>query len=569
MESPEGISRQHTLPSVETCIHAQLRRLKVLQDHLSFKNAAWQEVHMSPCRAPASHSYTKVTKASAAVALIPDSAVITVAGFVGLGFPEYLVKAVRARYDSTQHPKDLHVVAVAACGDGKGRGLDELAVEGLISTATFGWAGLSPKLLKMIVAKKVNAWNLPLGVVSHIIRDTAAGRPGPVTPIGLGTFVDPCEQGGKLTSPDQADIVHLVQVGRKQLLWYEAPPKVHAALLRGTTADLDGNISFEKEALHLDSLNMAMAAHNSGGIVIVQVERIVERGSLPTRTAHIPGAIVDKIVLAPPENHWMHLGSGQYDGSLSGEVRAPSSAIASLPMNERKVIAHRAMLMIHRPHAIVNLGIGMPEGVATVCTTHGHHNPSAMPINLSTEAGSIGGVPTGGLRFGASHNAAAHMPCATMIDFYNGGGVDVACLGMAEVDEEGNVNVSYFPPRTPGCGGFIDISQTAKKVIFVGSFTSGGLQVHLEGSKLHIDQEGRSRKFRSKVQQKTFAASSANGRPIMYVTERAVFKLVEGKGLELVEVAPGVDVQEHVLDLMDFKPLMPHVKQMDPRCFSK
>ncbi|KAL3142433.1 hypothetical protein ABBQ38_002764 [Trebouxia sp. C0009 RCD-2024] len=421
----------------------------------------------------------------------------------------------------------------------------------------------------MIVAKKVNAWNIPLGVVSHIIRDTAAGRPGPVTPIGLGTFVDPREQGGKLTSPDQADIVHLVQVGQKQLLWYEAPPKMHAALLRGTTADLDGNISFEKEALYLDSLNMAMAAHNSGGIVIVQVERVVERGSLPTRTAHIPGAIVDKIVVAPPENHWMHLGSGQYDGSLSGEVRAPISAIAPLPMNERKVIAHRAMLMIDRPHAIVNLGIGMPEGVATVCTTHGHHNPSAMPINLSTEAGSIGGVPTGGLRFGASHNAAAHMPCATMIDFYNGGGVDVACLGMAEVDEEGNVNVSYFPPRTPGCGGFIDISQTAKKVVFVGSFTSGGLKVHLEGSKLHIDQEGRSRKFRKKVQQKTFAASSANGRPIMYVTERAVFKLVEGKGLELVEVAPGVDVQKHVLDLMDFEPLMPHVKQMDPRCFSK
>lgn len=553
----------------DLCMHAQLRRLKVLQHHLKSQQTVQEVLLRAPCRATASHSDSKVAKAAEAVALIPDSAIITVAGFVGLGFPEYLVKAVRQRYDSTQHPKNLHVLAVAACGDGKGRGLDELAVDGLISTATFGWAGLSPKLLKMITAKKVDAWNLPLGVVSHIIRDTAAGRSGPITPIGLGTFVDPREQGGKLTSTDQADIVHLVTMGTKQLLWYEAPPKVHAALLRGTTADLDGNISFEKEALYLDSLNMAMAAHNSGGVVIVQVERIVDRGTLPTRNAHIPGAIVDKIVLAPADNHWMHLGSPHYDGSLSGEVQAPISSIAALPMDERKVIAHRAMLMIDRPHAIVNLGIGMPEGVATICTTHGHHNPSALPINLSTEAGSIGGVPTGGLRFGASHNAAAHMPCATMIDFYNGGGVDVACLGMAEVDEEGNVNVSYFPPRTPGCGGFIDISQTAKKVIFVGSFTSGGLKVHLEGDKLQIVQEGRSRKFTKKVQQKTFAASSANGRAIMYVTERAVFKLVEGKGLELVEVAPGVDLQKDVLNLMGFKPIMPHVKDMDRRCFSK
>lgn len=550
-------------------VQTQLRRLQVLRQHLSSLHEPTHLVIPSPCRASASRPEAKVSKAADAIALIPDSAVITVAGFVGLGFPEYLVKALRKRFDSTQHPQKLHVVAVAACGDGKGRGLDELAVDGLVSTATFGWAGLSPKLLKMITAKKIDAWNLPLGVVSHLLRDTAAGRAGPVTHIGLGTFVDPREQGGKLTSPDQADIVHLVQMGKRQLLWYEAPPKVHAALLRGTTADLDGNISFEKEALYLDSLNMAMAAHNSGGVVIVQVERIVDRGTMNTRNAHIPGAIVDKIVLAPAENHWMHLGSQHYDGSLSGEVRAPISSIVALPMNERKVIAHRTMLMIDRPHAIVNLGIGMPEGVATICTTHGHHNPSALPINLSTEAGSIGGVPTGGLRFGASHNAAAHMPCASMIDFYNGGGVDVACLGMAEVDEEGNVNVSYFPPRTPGCGGFIDISQTAKKVIFVGSFTSGGLKVHLEGGKLQIDQEGRSRKFTKKVQQKTFAASSANGRPIMYVTERAVFKLVEGKGLELVEVAPGVDVQKGVLDLMGFKPLMPQVKDMDRRCFSK
>eukprot|EP00891_Asterochloris_glomerata_P002912 jgi/Astpho2/2912/fgenesh1_pg.00050_%23_154_t len=453
---------------------------------------------------------------------------LPVAGFVGIGFPEHLAAALAERFQEEQQPAGLHLVVVAACGNGKGRGLDQLAAPGMVSKLTYGWAGLSPQLLKQMKEGTVQGWNLPLGVVSHIIRDVAAKRPGPITKIGLGTFVDPREQGGKVTSPDQADRVQLVHVGGEELLWYRAPPRIDVALIRGTTADLDGNVSFEREALFLDSLNQA-------GCFSLHLQlTTLHRGAGV-------GAKLGWIAAAVPSQ---------------GELRVPFSSIQPLPNNERKVIAHRAMLLIDTPHSIVNLGIGVPEGVATVCTTHAHHNPEALPINLSTEAGSMGGIPTGGLRFGASHNAAN-----------NGGGVDVACLGMAEVDCEGNVNVSSFGPRMPGCGGFIDISQTAHKVIFCGAFTSGGLKVGLSQGKLHIHHEGRSRKFVAKVQQKTFSVLTARQRDIYYLTERAVFKLVEGKGIELIEVAPGIDIQRDVLAHMGFKPIIRRVKQMDERVF--
>lgn len=332
------------------------RRTAVLRAHLTASAGLPSEstpLNVQGCKAEVkSDTLHKVITAKEAASLVQDGATVTVAGFVGIGFPEHLVNAVRKRFDETQQPRSMHLVQVAACGDGKGRGMDKWAAEGMVASMTYGWAGMSPALLKLIQKGSIQGWNLPLGVMSHLIRDTAAKRPGPVTRIGLGTFVDPREGGGKCNEATRHDKVHLMHVGGQELLFYEAPKSIDIALLRGSTADLDGNVSFEHEALYLDNLNQAMAAHNSGGKVIVQVERLVDRDTLPTRSVHLPGAIVDKIVVAPATEHWQSLASPMYDGSLSGEVRSPSSSIKPLPMNERKVIAHRAMLAIDKPHAI-------------------------------------------------------------------------------------------------------------------------------------------------------------------------------------------------------------------------
>ncbi|KAK9806022.1 hypothetical protein WJX73_006283 [Symbiochloris irregularis] len=540
---------------------ASARRLRVLEHHLTNAKApAGSDTHIH-----------KVTSAEEAVQCIRDGSVITVAGFVGTGLPEALVNAVRARFDASGHPCNLHLYAVAAVGDGKGRGMCKLAVEGLVTKFTYGWAGLSPAYAKLIQQGKIAAWNLPLGVVSHLFREVAAKRPGPITPVGLATFVDPREQGGKVTSPQQPDAVQLISVGGRELLWYPSPASVDVAILRGTTADLDGNISFEREPFYADQLYQAMAVHNSGGTVLVQVLRVVQRGCIPSRLVHLPGCFVDKVVIAPPELHWQSLATPAHEGWLCGEMYAHSQQSPDMDLSERRIIAHRALLEIRASNAIINLGVGMPEGVARMVATHARRdNPGCLPVTLTTEVGVVGGFPAGGLRFGAAANPAAVMPCASMIDFYQGGGADTACLGMGEVDEHGNVNVSRFEGRMPGCGGFIDISSTAKQVLFLGTFTSGGLKISVRGGKLHIEREGRIRKFRRKVLEKTFAAASSRGRPIRYITERAVFQLTEGTSgtLELLEIAPGVDLQKDILEEMDFRPLTKAVKIMDTRCFA-
>ncbi|KAK9845414.1 hypothetical protein WJX81_005954 [Elliptochloris bilobata] len=543
-------------------------RLAILQGHLQPTSSQVE------CRSIES-SFTEAARqgklaiAQEAVAAIPDGATITVSGFVGCGCPELLVNTLRERFDRSGHPCGLHLFQVVAVGNGKGRGLSVLAAEGLVTRYTYSWTGLCPEFVALARAGKLQAWNLPLGVLSHLVRDCAAGRPGTLTRIGLATFVDPRERGGKVGGPHQADVVQVVQMGGRELLWYQAPPAIHAALLRGTTADEDGNISVEDEAFYADTLNQAMAVHNSGGIVIVQVQRIAARGSLPTRAVHIPGALVDKVVLAPAELHWQSFAGPATDGTLSGALKAPCASLTPLALSVRRAIAFRAMLEIDRAHAVVNVGVGMPEGIARMVATHGQtHIASAWPITLTTEVGMFGGSPAGGMHFGAAHSSDAHMPCASMLDFYQGGGSDVAFLGMAEIDAAGNVNVSRFENRAPGCGGFIDISSAAKKVVFVGTFTSGGLKASVGEGRLKVEREGRVRKFCRSVCEKTFAASGAGERPVWVITERAVFCLRPGAGLELVEVAPGVDLERDVLGQMDFKPIVKDVKLMDARCFS-
>lgn len=471
---------------------------------------------------------------------------------------------------------------MAAVGDGRGRGAGRLAPLLTDGALTYAWIGLCPELATAIDGGALAAChNLPLGVVAHFYRDVAAHRPGPITRIGLGTFVDPRHGGGKRGPRTRKDVVSVVKLNGEEYLHYTPPPRIDVALLRGTAADADGNVSLAREALLGDALNQAMAAHNSGGRVVVQVESIVPAGSLPPRCVTIPGALVDAIVVIEPTSplHAQVIGVPGWDGALCGERGGGSASPPPPPpplTGVRRVVAHRTMLAITAPHAIVNIGVGMPEGVAAVVAERGARDiPRALPLTLTTEAGSFGGVPAGGRAFGASAHPTAQIACASMLDFYNGGAIDVAILGAAQVSPSGDVNVSRFPGRAPGCGGFIDISQSARAVVFVLTLTSGGLRARVtHDGRLAIEREGKHRKFVETVDEITFAAASAGGRKILYVTERAVFRLrmpAEGGGLELIEVAPGIDPQADVVSRMAFAPAVVAggPRLMDGRCFEE
>ncbi|MEF9968558.1 MAG: CoA-transferase, partial [Longicatena sp.] len=337
---------------------------------------------------------------------------------------------------------------------------------------------------------------------------------------------------------------------------------INIALIRGTYCDEDGNCTMEKEAATLDSLSIAQAAKNSGGKVILQVEKVVKRGTLDPRMVKIPGIYVDAIVVSQPENH-MQTYAGQYNPAFSGETKVPVDSIEPMVLNQRKIICRRAAMELD-PTAIINLGIGMPEGIANVA------NEEGLPgLKLTVEAGGIGGVPADATAFGACTNPDVIIDQTYQFDFYDGGGLDQAFLGLAECDRNGNINVSRFGPKIAGCGGFINITQTAPVIVYCGTFTASGLKIEVEDGKLHILQEGKVKKFISDVEQITFSAAFATetNQTVLYVTERAVFKLLDGK-LTLTEIAPGVDLEKDVLGQMEFKPeIAKDLKIMDERLF--
>jgi len=507
----------------------------------------------------------KLVSAEEAVRIIRDRDTIATDGFVGACFAEEIAVALEKHFLEKGTPRDLTVVYAAGQGDGKERGLNHLGHEGLIRTVIGGHIGLAPKLQRLIRENLIFAYNMPQGVVSHLFRDIAAKKPGTITRVGMGTFIDPRIDGGKLnekTFREGWDIVELIQIDGEEYLLYKAFP-INVAIIRGTTADTDGNISMEKEPLTLEALAIAMAAKNSGGFVIVQVERIAERGTLKSREVEIPGILVDCVVVAPPEHHWQTFAEF-YNPSFSGEIKIPMQSIPPMELGPRKIIGRRAAFEL-TPNSIVNLGIGMPEGVASVA----NEEKIIEYLTLTAEPGTIGGMPNGGLNFGTSTNMDCLIDQPSQFDFYDGGGLDTAFLGAAEVDEEGNVNVSKFGSRFVGPGGFINISQNAKKVVFVGTFTAGGLMVTIDDGKLRIDQEGKEKKFTAKVEQKTFSGTYAvqNHKPVLYITERCVFNLT-AEGMELTEMAPGIDLQKDILAQMGFRPIVKGTpKLMDDRIF--
>ncbi len=504
----------------------------------------------------------KVISADEAIALIRDGDVVTTSGFVQSCIPESLHAALEKRYVETQHPKDLTLIMTAGAGDSKGLGTGRFHHEGLLRRVIAANFGRMPKVAQAAQEEKICGYNLPQGVISQLYRACASGQPGLFSKVGLYTYVDPRFGGGKVNERTKEDMVKYHNIMGEEWLFYIAT-KIDVAFIRGTSADPSGNISMEKEALVLDNLAQAMAARNNGGIVIAQVERIVEQGSIKPKDVHVPGILVSAVVVAEtPELHRMNYGV-MYNPALAGEIRVPVEKLAKMPLDERKVIARRACFELP-PNGVVNLGVGAPEGISAIA-----NEEKVTPyITLTTEAGAIGGVLASGSSFGGAINADSIIQQNQQFDFYDGGGLDMTCLGMAECDVQGNVNTSKFGGRLNGCGGFINISQNARLVVYAGTFTNGGLKVEIADGKVNIAQEGRNKKFLNFVEQVTFSGKYAQKRkqPVYYVTERCVFQLKE-KGLELIEIAPGIDIDKHILPYMDFKPIIENPELMDKRIF--
>lgn len=499
-----------------------------------------------------------------AARLLENGQTIACSGFVGAAHPEALTSAIERRFVSSGNPRDLTLVYAAGQGDGKSRGLNHLVHEGLVRRVIGGHWGLVPGLGRMALAGQIEAYNFPQGVICQLLRDIAAGRPGCITHVGLGTFIDPINCGGRLNDRSEDELVSRIELDGRTWLFYRAFP-IHTGLIRATAADRFGNLVMDEEAVIGEVLPVAQAVHNSGGRVIAQVKRLLDHPAPPNQV-RVPGILVDHVVLAQESEHTQTFAeslnqsyfSARPDAGVIGEPTAETTSSGA-----RRIIASRACDEL-AAGSIANLGIGMPEGVAQIAA----ERQVLDEITLTVESGPIGGIPAGGLSFGASAWPEAIIDQPAQFDFYDGGGLDYAALGAAQVDQYGNVNVSQFHGRVAGVGGFVNISQNARRVVFCGTLTSGGLEVEVRNGMLKILKEGAFRKFVDHVEQVSFSGevAAAAGREVLYVTERAVFQLT-GKGLRLIEVAPGIDIQRQILDQMDFTPEVASVRTMAASCF--
>ena len=493
---------------------------------------------------------SKIMSAKAAAGFIRDgSCVWLTAGGGGINEPYLFLKELENQFLETGHPCGLTLCHSAGVGDKQGGGVDRFAHEGMVKKVIGSHWTWGLRMQELARQEKIEAYVLPQGTMTQMAREIAANRPGVITKTGLGTFVDPDVEGGAMNKCSRERLAEHLQLFGEEYLIYKSFP-VDAAIIRASTADEDGNLSFEREGIIPECLSAAQAAKNSGGIVIAQVKRYVKRGTIKPLDVRVPGFLVDAVVVDPKQRQSYMT---DYNPSFSGESKLVlETTVEPMALTERKVIARRAAMEIP-PHTIVNLGFGMPAGVASVIKEEG----ADEDIKLSVEQGITGGIPASGSNFGMVYNPEVILEEQNQFDWYDGGGLDVAVLSFAEFDQEGNVNVSRFGETVNGVGGFINISQATKKVIFVGTLTAGGLHTSFQGDTLCIDCEGKIKKAVRQVSQISFSAKYAKKQKqeILYVTERAVFELTE-RGVELKEIAPGMDMQRDIFDQMEFQPII-------------
>ncbi|MED1863975.1 CoA-transferase [Fictibacillus nanhaiensis] len=497
---------------------------------------------------------------------IPDGSTIALVGFGGMGQCDKILQAIGKSYKETGHPHSLTVFHTAGQSD-KTNGIEYIAEEGLISTVIGGHWGLAPKMRKLIEENKVDCYCFPQGQLTHLLRAMANKMPGQLSPIGIGTFIDPRIEGGKFNerTKQKEDLIKVVEIENEEFLLYPSIAFDYV-FIRGTSIDENGNITAEEEPLKLEILSAAHAAKANGGKVIAQVKYVVKKNTMHPKDVVVPGYLVDEYVLVDdPETEHRQIPSTVYNPVFSGDLRTPTVSFMPLPLDMRKVIGRRAVQEV-TSSVVVNLGIGIPGDVIGPIS---HEEGLDEQMTITLESGIVGGVPIGANEFGVARNADAILDHEYLFDYYHGTGIDLTFMGAAEVDQLGNVNVSKFGTRTVGCGGFIDITQTAKKVVFCTTFTGGGLHVEINNGKVEIVQEGRIKKFKNKVQQITYSGRFAaeHQKDVIYVTERAVF-LLSKKGLILTEIAPGIQLEKDILANMEFQPIIsPHLKEMDVKLF--
>jgi propionate CoA-transferase len=506
---------------------------------------------------------TQFLSAADAAGLVRDGQTVAISGNgAGMISAESIFAALETRFLETGHPKDLTLVHSLGLGDRGALGTNRFAHEGMVCKVIAGHFTWSPKMQQLIREERVEAYCLPGGVIQQLLREIGAGRPGLFTRTGLGTFVDPRQGGGRCNQRSREQVLELLSIDGEEVLHYKPFP-VDVAIIRATYADARGNLSPEEEAVDLDVHSMALAAHNSGGRVLAQVRRVLEAGALHPRSVRVPGIMVDAVVEEPAQTQFYGLA---YDPTISGSQRAPLAASsAEVPSKlERRIIARRAAMEL-KPGASLNFGFGIPGGIFGVIA----EQRRADELWMSVEQGAHNGRMLDERLFGASRNADAILSSVDQFDFYSGGGVEIAFLGMGEVDELGNVNVSHLGGNIIGPGGFIEIAQYARKVVFCGCFDAQGTQLTWSDGRLAVVRPGNLRKFVKRVDRITFAASYATktGQEVLYITERAVFRL-DQDGLALIELAPGIDIGRDILPYMEFRPRIDQFSTMPGSVFA-
>jgi propionate CoA-transferase len=504
---------------------------------------------------------SKVITAQQAAMLIKDGSTVG-ASTQGLsGWAEEIAIAIEDRFLDSGHPKDITLVHSCTCGDYKKRGTTHLGHEGLTKRLICGHTLTSPNMINLIGQNKIECYLLPQGVICQLWRAIAGKKIGVITSVGLGTFVDPRIDGAKITSITHEDIVKLIEIEGQEFLLYKPFP-VDVALIRGTVADENGNLTMDNESVIMEALPLAMAAKNSGGIVIAQAHNLAMANALHPKRVKVPGTLIDYVVIAKPENH-MQTQQTYFNPALAGHIKIPLAGIPLIPLDARKIIGRRASMELATGD-VINLGVGIPAMIASTVAEEGMSNR----ITITTELGVFGGVPALGLDFGGAINAEAMIEHASMFDYYDGGGLDSTFVGLAQADRNGDVNVSRFGNRVAGPGGFINITQNSKKVVFCGMFALGSEEV-VENGALRITKQGEAKKFVDRVEQITFSGAFAARKkhPVLFITERGVFRLEDQK-LILMEIAPGIDMEKDIFGMMDFKPIVsPDLKLMDSALF--